>query len=203
VVIIRPTKKLHSQLPIRQVSGGSDTALVDWYVNRVVVARQPLLLLVSSMSLLPMVVLARDVRSLPERLPSIVEARLQQLGVHNDLIAAELRAMTPVVTAATIDRSILGTVNDFAKAMPYYLDAATREPKSLAGLEAWLAQTPCHSASIGDRVVFPDRKGPEVLRAKWMADTQFPTARHTHPSAKGDDTADFNADKKKPERNRG
>lgn len=171
MVIIRPTKKLHSQLPIRDVPGRSDTALGDWYVNRVVVARQPLLLLVSSTSLLPMAVPARDVRFLPERLPSLVEARLRHLGVDAELIAAELRSMHPVVTAATIDRSVLGTLSDFAKAMPYYFDAATRDPKSLSGLEAWLAQTPCHSGSIGDRVVFPDRKAVDVLRTKWLADT--------------------------------
>lgn len=171
MVIIRPTTRLRSQLPISEVSAKGDTALGDWYVNRVVVARQPLLLLVSSTSLLPMVVPARDVRSLPDRLPALVEGRLQRLGVHADLIAAELRSMAPVVTAATADRSILGTLNDFAQAMPYYLDSVTPGPKSLTGLEAWLAQTPCHSASIGDRVVFPDRKAPEVLRTKWLTDT--------------------------------
>lgn len=174
MVIIRPTKKLRSQLPISDVTGRSDTALGDWYVNRVVVARQPLLLLISSTSLLPIVVPARDVRVLPDRLPSLVEARLRQLGVHADLIAAELRSMHPVVTAATVDRSILGTLNDFAKAIPYYFDAITQGPKSLTGLEAWLAQTPCHSGSIGDRVVFPDRKAPDVLRTKWLSDTPLP-----------------------------
>lgn len=174
MVIIRPTKKLHSQLRICEVSGKSDSALGDWYVNRVVVARQPLLLLVSASSLLPMVVPARDVRSLPDRLPALVEARLQRLGVDAHLIAAELRSMVPVATAATVDRSILGTLNDFAKAMPYYLDSATPAPKSLAGLEAWLAQTPCHSASIGDRVVFPDRKARDVLGARWLTDKPIP-----------------------------
>jgi hypothetical protein len=181
MVIIRPTKRLHSQLPIREVSGMSDSALGDWYVNRVVVARQPLLLLVSSTSLLPMVVPARDVRTLPERLPSIVEARLRQLGVHAELIAAELRAMHPVVTAATADRSVLGTLTDFAKAMPYYFDALSPGPKSLSGLEAWLAQTPCHSESIGDPVVFPDRKAPNVLRTKWHVNTPHnPTSGWVH-----------------------
>lgn len=171
MVIIRPTKKLRSQLPISDAPRKSDTALGDWYVNRVVVARQPLLLLVSSTSLLPMVIPARDVRSLPERLPSVVKARLQRLGVHTDLIAAELQSMTPVVIAATVDRSILGTLTDFAFAMPYYFDAVTPGPKSLVGLEDWLAHTPCHSASIGDRVVFPDQKAPDVLGDKWLAST--------------------------------
>lgn len=178
MVILRPTTKLRSQLPVGEVSAQGNNALGDWYVNRVVVARQPLLLLVSSTSLLPIVVPARDVRSLPDRLPALVEARLQRLGVHADLIAAELRSMVPVVTAATLDRSIRGTLNDFAKAMPYYLDSVTPGPRSLAGLEAWLAQTPCHSASIGDRVVFPDSKAPDVLVTKWLAATR--------PSHQGD-----------------
>lgn len=181
MVIIRPTTRLRSQLPISEVSAKGDNALGDWYVNRVVVARQPLLLLVSSTTLLPMVIPARDVRSLPDRLRALVEARLQRLGVHADLISAELRSMVPVVSGATVDRSILGTLNDFAKAMPYYLDSLTPKPKSLAGLEAWLAQTPCHSASIGDRVVFPDRKAPDVLRTKWVTNTsQQPTSGWRH-----------------------
>jgi hypothetical protein len=53
MVILRPTKKLASLLPAAQpVPVCSDTALGDWYVNRIVVDRQPLLLLVSSTSLL-------------------------------------------------------------------------------------------------------------------------------------------------------
>lgn len=152
----------------------------DWYVNRVVLARQPLLLIVSSTSLLPMIVPARDVRSLPERLSSLVEARLRRLGVPAEFIAAELRSMHPVVTAATVDRSVLGTLNAFAKAIPYYSDAVTPEPKNLFGLEDWRAQTPCHSRSVGDRVVFPDRKALDVLRTKWPASTRQPTSGSIH-----------------------
>jgi hypothetical protein len=167
MVILRPTKRLRTQLPASEVSGRSDGALGDWYVNRLVVARQPLLLLVSSTSLLPMVVPAREVRSLPERLASIVQVRLRGLGVPSELIAAEVRSMQPVVTAATVDRSVLGILVDFAKAVPYYFEAETRKEGSLAGLETWLAQTPCRAGSVEDRVVFPDRKATDLLRNKW------------------------------------
>ena len=171
MVILRPTKKLRSLLPTVDVSAPSDTALGDWYVNRIVVTRQPLLLLVSSTSLLPIVLPARDVRSLPDRLASVVAARLRRLGIGSDVIAAELQAMEPVVTAATVDRSVLGILVDFAKAGPYYLEADTRTGKGLAGLEDWLEQTPCHAALTDDRVVFPYRKAPELLRMKWLANT--------------------------------
>ncbi|HEU4387368.1 MAG TPA: hypothetical protein VFV34_06195 [Blastocatellia bacterium] len=169
MVILRPTKKLRSHLPTVDMPGQSDGALGDWYVNRLVMARQPLLLLVSSTSLLPIVLPAREVRSLPERLSAVVGARLRRLGVEAELIAAELQSMRPVVTAATVDRSVLGILVDFAKAVPYYFETDTPAGKTLAGLEAWLEQTPCHAGSGGDRVVFPNRKAPDLLRAKWMA----------------------------------
>ena len=78
MVILRPTRKLNSLLPATEViPTSSDTALGDWYVNRVVVDRQPLLLLVSSTSLLPMLIPAQNVRGLPARLAALVEARLR------------------------------------------------------------------------------------------------------------------------------
>src|SRR3972149_1435136 len=101
MVILRPTKKLRSALPTTVVSTQGDTALGDWYVNRIVVGRQPLLLLVSSKSLLPIVLPARDVRSLPGRLGALVASRLQRFGIGPDTIEAELRAMQPVVVAPT------------------------------------------------------------------------------------------------------
>jgi hypothetical protein len=170
MVILRPTRKLRTQLPIVEVSGRSDGALGDWYVNRLVVGRQPLLLLVSSTSLLPIVLPARQVRTLPNQLCAVVGARLHRLGVEAELIAAELRAMLPVVTAATVDRSVLGILVDFAKVVPYYFETDTPGDKTLVALEAWLEQTPCHAGSTADRVVFPNRQAPDLLRARWLAE---------------------------------
>jgi hypothetical protein len=66
MVILRPTRKLRSLLPAEEVgSARFDTALGDWYVNRIVVDREPLLLLVSSTSLLPMRVAGRHEASAP------------------------------------------------------------------------------------------------------------------------------------------
>jgi len=170
MVILRPTQKLQAALPTSVVSAQSDTALGDWYVNRIVVHRQPLLLLVSSCSLLPIVVPAREVRSLPRRLPALVASRLRRLGIGSSLIDAEVAAMHPVVVAPTVDRSVLGIVVDFAKAIPYYAISTDRGAPGLAGLEDWLAETPCHAARAEGKVVFPNRIAPELLVAKWLAD---------------------------------
>ena len=78
--------------------------------------------------------------------------------------------MHPVVIAPTVDRSVLGIMVDFAKAIPYYSISTYRGAPGLAGLEDWLAQTPCHAALSHDRVVFPNRKAPELLLAKWLSD---------------------------------
>jgi hypothetical protein len=170
MVILRPTRKLHALLPpAGAVLNPSDTALGDWYVNRLIVDRQPLLLLVSAASLLPMLIPARDVRRLPERLAWLVGQRLQRSGVDTLVIGAETRAMGEVVVAPTIDRSVLGIMVDFAKAVSNYLEPGRWSEAALPEVEARLAETPCHASRAFDRVVFPDRKAPELLNAKWAA----------------------------------
>ena len=149
-----------------RTAGASDTALGDWYVNWLVVDRQPLLLLVSAKSMLPALVRARTVRVLPIQIGDIVAHRLTRLGVPKSLIEAERRAMAPVHIGATVDRSVLGIMVDFAKGVPCYLDAGW-DDATLGAVEDQLAQTPCHAGKPAHRVVFPDQKAPELLAAKW------------------------------------
>lgn|SRR5678816_2090701 len=174
MVILRPTKKLHRFLGVADVSERSDTALGDWYINRIVVDRHPLLLLVSSASLLSLIVPARDVRTLPDRLGGLVESRLRRFGIEDRAISAERQAMNVVAVAPTVDRSVVGIMVDFAKSIPDYLES---EGWSLNLVEELLAETPCHAGLSGDRVVFPDRKAPELLRAKWLGDTSTERTR--------------------------
>ena len=178
MVILRPTRKLNSLLPATEViPTSSDTALGDWYVNRVVVDRQPLLLLVSSTSLLPMLIPAQNVRGLPARLAALVEARLRRCGLDDRTIAAETLVMASVAVGPTVDRSVLGIMVDFAKAIPYHLEPGQWGETTLRIVEERLAATPCHAALSWDRVIFPEKKAPEVLRAKWLANTPLQPTR--------------------------
>jgi hypothetical protein len=171
MVILRATRRLRALLPTTDiVPVRSDGALGDWYVNRVVVNRQPLLLLVSSASLLPLLLPARDVRALPERLAAVVEARLKRCGIDDRAIRAETRSMTPVAVGPTVDRSVLGIMGDFARVIPHYIDPRYGCAMTLEAVEEQFAQTPCYATRRFDQVVFPDRKAPELLRAKWLAD---------------------------------
>jgi hypothetical protein len=168
MVILRPTKKLGSLLPTAEiVPVCNDTALGDWYVNRIVIDRQPLLILVSSVSLLPILLRARDVRGLPERLGALVAARLQRWGIDARVINAEQQAMHPVVIGPTVDRSVLGIMVDFARALAYHLEPGQWNEDTLELVEGRLAETPCHATRSADRVIFPERKAPDLLHSKW------------------------------------
>src|SRR5690606_7328076 len=122
VVTLRATQKVLKRLPpVSADDALSDTALGDWYVNRLVVDRQPLLLLVSSRSLLAIVEPARNLRLLPERLPCLVEQRRKRLGVEDRLLRREVRAVHPVGVGRRRDRAVLGTLVDFVETIPVFL----------------------------------------------------------------------------------
>ena len=171
MVYLRATQNVLRRLPSEAAEGGASAgALGDWFVNRFVVDRQPLLILVSGSSLLPILEPARDVRSLPKRLPSIVEKRLERLGTDRVLIASEVEAMDDVLVAATNDRSVVGTMVDFVKAVPYYLPEGVRWGQhELYAAEAKLAVAPCRCKSR--HTVFPDREAPVLLTARWIGES--------------------------------
>jgi Domain of unknown function (DUF6933) len=168
VVIVRPTAKLRRLLPL-SVSDEpeSDTALGDWYVNRLVVDRRPLLLCVSSRSLLAVLVPARDVRRLPNRLGEIVSQRLARLGVARPLVDAELEAMQVAHVAKTADRSVVGVMVDFAKMLPHTLPLGFSDHVGLMEAEEFLWENPCYAGKTDRDVVFPGRDTPDLLRARW------------------------------------
>jgi hypothetical protein len=169
MVMLRRTRKLAAFLPLSDSeSAASETALGDWYVNRLTVDRRPLLLLVSSRALLPIVLPARDVSTLPDRLPGIVAARLRRLGIPPFVAHAEMQAMLPVTVGPTTDRAVVGIMVDFAKGIPHYLRTGAWNDADLAQVEARLAETPCHAGRRSEEVVFPESRAPELLLARWV-----------------------------------
>ena len=170
MVILRPTQKLRSVLPFTDaMDGESATALGDWYVNRLVVDRRPLLLLVCSKALLPLLLSARDVRSLPAQLPALVETALRRLGAAPGLIAAEIAAMSPVLIAPTRDRSVLGVLVDAAKSVPFHLEAGRWDDTTLPFVEARLAETPWRPSKRSSEVIVATMAAPKLLADRWGA----------------------------------
>ena len=168
MVFIRATAKLLSKLPApSQPAGSSDTALGDWYATTLVVDRRPLLLMVSSESLLPIVLPSRDLRTLPGRLPDIVRARLERFGSPAHQIAAELAAMHPVIVTKTVSRSVVGIMVQCIHSIPYFLDRGTWDESTLPMLENWLAETPWHATR--PEAVIAEQEVPRRLAARWDA----------------------------------
>lgn len=168
--MLRATQKVLKLLP--EPFGGaapSDAALGDWYVNRIVIDRQPLLLLVSSTSRLAIVTMARDVRALPNRLGTLVGERIRRLMVAPAAVALEVEATTAVTVGKTIDRSVTGQMVDFAKAIPYYLPEGHWNEDDLKLVEDKLAETPCLASGPYKGVIFPREKAMQLLEAKWRA----------------------------------
>ena len=171
MVYLRATQKMLRRLPPpeAEIDRKPGNALGDWFVNRLVVDRQPLLILVSGTSLLPILEPARDVRSLPGRLPVIVRRRLERFGVPGELIVPEIEAMGEVLVAPTNDRSVVGTMVDFTRAVPYYLPEGVHwGERELHDAEAALAGTPCRSS--GRNVLFPDLATTELLSTRWTVE---------------------------------
>lgn len=171
MVVLRATHKVMKLLPRTEADGDiSDTALGDWYVNRIVVDRQPLLLFVSAKSRLAMLGPAREVKLLPIRFSDMVADFLGRFGMDQDLINAETAAMNTVRVGRTQDRSVLGQMVDFAKVIPYYLPIGDWNTLSLRQVEERLSEIPCRAGHAIHEVIFPKTTAMRLLREKWSSD---------------------------------
>jgi hypothetical protein len=172
MVALRATKKVLRLLPETYAGGdipASSNVLGDWYANHLVVDRQPILLLVSSQTLLPILTPARNVRTLPDRLADLVGQRLLRLSVAASIIDAEIEAMGHVFVGPTANRSVVGTMVDFAKAVPWYLedDNWTQDATgALRGVESKLGTTPCRLSTSPGKFIWPEELSIELLTAQ-------------------------------------
>jgi hypothetical protein len=116
MVVLRCTQKLLARLnrPAVVPHGVSSTRLGDWYGNALRLGRQQTLLFVSGRTRLAVIVLARDARRLSTVLGDALSDILAAIGVAAAHIDQERQQMSEVVFARTDDRSVLGTMNDYA-----------------------------------------------------------------------------------------
>jgi hypothetical protein len=81
---------------------------------------------------------AAPFKTLPARVAEGVAQVLDALGIDEQGIAAEVAAMRECVVTTTNDRQILGSMNDFANMLDFYLAEGTMLEVALK-----LAESPC------------------------------------------------------------
>jgi hypothetical protein len=143
MVVLRCTQKLLVRL--KQVgdlsSDESTTRLGDWYGNILRIGRRQHLLFISEQSRLPVVLPITESKRLGTVFPDAVCERLAIVGIAAADIADERVRMLDSAFGRTRNRSLLGTLNDFAF-MAQSVDARRTEPESPEELMRFLSQTP-------------------------------------------------------------
>ena len=113
------------------------TVLGNWYATALFWKPQ-VALLVNERTLLPVLMPLAPASTLASRFPTELAAVLRGHGASQAFIAGEVAAMSEVTVAKTSNRSVLGTINEFA-----FLAEAYREGVELLALSMRLADTPC------------------------------------------------------------
>jgi hypothetical protein len=137
---------VHQKLLVRlnqvgdQPPAESTTRLGDWYGNILRLGRRQHLLFVSERSRLPVIIPIREAKRLATVFSDAV-CVLTNVGVPAPDVAEERTQMSEVAFARTRDRSVLGTLNDFAR-MAQFVDARRAEPESPDQPVQLLAETP-------------------------------------------------------------
>ncbi|MCU0972273.1 MAG: hypothetical protein MUF57_11090 [Gammaproteobacteria bacterium] len=136
------TAKLRDRLnrPLPGARSPTTTRLGDWYATALF-WRPQLALLVNERTLLPALLPLAPDATLPERVAAAVAQVLLLHGVDRDLVEREVAAMAEVGVAKTSNRSVVGTMNEFAFEAEVYRDhRGMSDPLQLA---MRLAETPC------------------------------------------------------------
>ena len=112
---VRCTRKLlgRGAPTLRPIAMPPTTVLGDWYANIVFTRPEQVVVCISERTLLPVIVTAKDVKRLPERVAAAAGKILASIGVSPEDIAAELSEMNVGALAATENRRVLGSLNDF------------------------------------------------------------------------------------------
>jgi uncharacterized protein DUF6933 len=141
VYTLRCTGKLLARLgPVTEVDRESPTTVLgDWYGTLIHAPGMQLVLLVSERTLLPVVVPAREARTVTERFPLALGRALAELGVQPPAIEREVQAMAGPRIGKTASRQVLGSMNDFQRLMTHH----PWPPRSLTALSLELAEAPC------------------------------------------------------------
>jgi hypothetical protein len=125
----------------------STSVLGDWYAKPFQIGPKRFILLMSGTSRLPVVMHGRDVADLGGNFPDALGAVLSALGVPTVVAAAEVERSRQSIVAGTDNRSMLGSLNDFASMAQHRSRGAA--DIDVIGLSVELSGTPIIAMDFG------------------------------------------------------
>lgn len=139
--VLHATKKLLARLGPASAEADqvtSATRLGNWTANLFSIGRQQIVLVVNNKTLLPVLLPIAPNKTFLVRFTEAAGEILMALGIDRPAVLAEMAAMSECTMAATNDRRVLGTINDFGRMLEFYLDG-----RPLPEVAMHLAEAPC------------------------------------------------------------
>ena|SRR6267143_763112 len=121
MLVLRCTQKLLKRNP-GPANGGQDTLLPtlgSWHANLIRLAHSPVVLCVNDASLLTVLVPGRDFSNFVSAFQDRLTERLGRMGLSEDTISFERAAMEIVQIQPSNSRSVLASMNDFARHLKF------------------------------------------------------------------------------------
>ena len=145
MLILRPTQSLAKRMRVKLVSTTefeSTTRTGDWYAKDVVINRRQLILASNTKSRLGLVVTAAPYFTFPERLPIAIAELLHSFGISKNSVEHELSEMRDIRLVKTLDRSTMGTLNEYAFHLQYLMRTSVGDSENLLAVSRKLSDIP-------------------------------------------------------------
>jgi hypothetical protein len=140
-VVCRCTKAVLVKLPYEKNAqlNSATNILGDWYINRLNIGPNRLLLCTAEKSLLAVVLPAKDLPNFPIRLQHGLRELLRRLEIPEAAVQREISEMEAYEFAPTNNRRVLGSMNDLAVQINFQFPHS----KTLTDCALQVAETPC------------------------------------------------------------
>jgi hypothetical protein len=165
MITLRCTKKLQKFLEIdyADILKPASATLGDWYANLIPTFAGDLIIFVNEKSLLSVAIPIWESKNLFPVFRIRVANLLGMIGIYSKVIEKEISHFDQIQFGKTVNRSVLGSMNDFA--WHYQImaqEANSKADLSLSNAELKLSQMPCKPLDYS----FPSEIAKELLSEK-------------------------------------